>query len=263
MLHDLRARPWGVVAVVTVSLVGFQLLTGWYDLTSTAFAGRYNAFTSLMTQPVALVAPLIGILGGARFSSEVGQRHVVNVRMRTPLTRYFMGKLAAAAVVTAIVSMPLVLTAYLTAFIVWPALGDPNVDPSGYVNGETGLGYDPTFDTSYSQLLAISPEFYAVAYAIWMAFGLAVLSALGMGLLLVIRNRALALILPFLLYVVQDVVAQLTTGPTETVYHSIFPFGLQQSPILEAATPVLVMAVLVAAFWVVLIRNACRLARLN
>jgi hypothetical protein len=263
VLHDLRTRRWWLIAATAVAVAGFQVIAGIPNITSTMLTDRFDVFSGMMNSPTVLVAPLAGIVGAGRLSREIGARFVVSARMRAPVGRYLLAKIGAGCVVAALIVLPLPVVAYVTAYLVWPALGDPNVDLISEGLTPAAALAEAVADTSYSQLLAVSPEFYVTAYTLWLAFSTAVFCALGMAMLLIVRNRALAVVIPFLLYLTQDVLIQFAGNPTGALLHSIFPFGLQQSPILVAATPVLVLATGVTALWVVLVRNARRLPRLS
>jgi hypothetical protein len=96
---------------------------------------------------------------------------------------------------------------------------------------------------------------YGVLYSAWVGFCASIWAALGMAALLLVPNRALALALPFVIYFAQFVAASLAGNVRGSFVASMFPFGYQQTTILAGVTPMLVLAAIVGAGWIALLRR--------
>ena len=113
-----------------------------------------------------------------------------------------------------------------------------------------------------SQWLETGTWVYGFAYSVWVGFCAAVYAALGLASLLLLRRRAVAMAVPFLVFFGQTVAAQLGGVPQWTLDASMFPFGLVQAPVVVGLAPTLVLAVLVGVLWVVVLRRLVRFENL-
>jgi len=264
VLHDLASRRWWLIAIAAVALVGVELLFASLSSMSTLYRSDFDVLSLYMASPAILIAPFVAsALGASRMFSEVGNRYIVSARMRSRPSRYFGAKIAAAGIVAGLIAAPLPIAGTIVAFAVWPAIGDPNVEPTQYGLTPASALADAAASTTYSQLLLVSPLVYSVLYSLWVAFAAAVFAALTLALLILLRNRAVALVIPLGLYLGETVAAAVLGDPTYGLVYSIFPFGLTQSSILAGASPVLVLALAVVVIWVFIIRRARHLQRLS
>jgi hypothetical protein len=110
------------------------------------------------------------------------------------------------------------------AFYIWPALGNPSVDLSVYFLTPKSAVTSSFTASTYSQLLAFGSLTFGILYSLWVGFCAAVWTSLAMAALLTVRNRPLALTLPFLLYIAQWVAASLLGNVRASFVASTFPF---------------------------------------
>jgi hypothetical protein len=141
------------------------------------------------------------------------------------------------------------LVTYWLAFVFLPAVGDPFVDAALYPPPSAPGGISDTMLFTWSQLTSNGDFVFGLAYAGWFGFCGAVYGSLTAGLLLVVPNRAVALVVPTAVFVVETVAAALSSSPYAGLLYSMVPFALRQVPILTAAGPTLILAAVTATIW--------------
>lgn len=252
-----------LAAAVIVALPLLEMLfhQGFLTGTSTA-SSNAGIFATAVDGAVPLLFPVLLMLVGCfRLFQELGDRFVVNTRMRVRVESYVYAKLLVAMGVAFTVFFAATFIAFTVAFVVWPLLGNPGVDAAGYQVGNRPWQADDTYrQYTYTQLLAAGPMPFGLFYSAWVGLGAATCVALGVACLLLVKRPVLGLAMPFLLLVAQHAAVILLGQDRLSVLTSLFPFGYQQAPVLVGMAPLLVMIVLVAGLWLVLLR---RLSRLN
>ena len=131
--RELRASfSWVQVAIV-VALAGvlFYVLVPDGALTGkTAFRDRFDVFAGFMNNPFLLLTPVfVVLLTGTRFARELSHRFASSTRMRVRVESYVLAKLLVGCATAFVVFLLWTLIAFTIANVVWPALGDPSVDP--------------------------------------------------------------------------------------------------------------------------------------
>ncbi|ALE04757.1 hypothetical protein AL755_03460 (plasmid) [Arthrobacter sp. ERGS1:01] len=228
-----------------------------------ALRDNYDVFATLMNTPFTMLAPVFVVfLSCSRFAQEIGNRFVSSARSRVRTESYVFAKLLVASGTAFLVFFAWTFLAFAVAFVLWPKLGNPSLDPAGYGLTASGAVLDSFGRTTYSQLLQSGTWTYALAYSAWVGFAAATYAALGMASLLVIKRRAVAMCVPFLVFFVQSAAAQLIGAPNLGLNFSMFPFGLQQQSILMGAAPTIVLAAMTGLIWLVLSRRLVRLENL-
>jgi hypothetical protein len=117
---------------------------------------------------------------------------------------------------------------------------------------------DSYSSVSYSQLLVHGTLVYALVYSTWLGVGASTFAVIGTLALIVIPNRILALSVPLLIYVGQTIGAGLVGDTYGQLMVSLFPFGIVQTSIAQAATPMLILIVLTGIATGLVIRNVRR-----
>ncbi|MET4705894.1 hypothetical protein [Frigoribacterium sp. UYMn621] len=222
-----------------------------------ALRGSFGVFSYLMGGGplIYLLFPLyVVFISCLRLYREVPTSERVTVRRES----YLFARLATAGGISFVAFAFSTFLLFVLAFYVWPALGNPSVDPGVYfLTPETAVTSSFT-ESTYSQLLALGPLTFGILYSFWVGFCAAIWTSLAMAALLTVRNRPLAVALPFLVYIAQWVAASLLGNVRASFAASTFPFGYQQTSILAGAAPMLVLTAIAAAIWAKLLRPAHR-----
>lgn len=220
-----------------------------------ALAGGLGVFSNFMNSSplIYLLFPIyVVLLSCLRLYKEVPKSKRVTVRKEG----YLFARLATAGGISFAVFALTTFLFFVLAFYVWPAIGNPSVDLGPYsLTPESAITSSFTA-TTYSQLLASGSMTFGILYSLWVGFCAAVWTSLAMAALLTVRNRPLALALPFLVYIGQWVVAELLGNVRASFAASTFPFGYQQTSIIAGAAPMLILAAIAAVIWATLLRLA-------
>ncbi|ROQ54856.1 hypothetical protein EDF36_3326 [Rathayibacter sp. PhB152] len=210
-----------------------------------------DVLSSLLGSPMTVVFPLlVTLVGSLPLARDVARRGVVNERQRLSYATLISSKFVAAGLLSSVVFFLYGLAATLIASVAWPLLGHPGVDASVYSN-VTPFEQRTTFaDLSGGSVLV-----FGLLMSLWFAFAAAVYSVLTSASLVLVPNRAVALLLPFALYLGMTVVLSVLHRPALTPMFSVFPAGLQQSPWPIAASPTILTALGAAALWVFILRR--------
>jgi len=239
--------------VLAVGAVVVPLAYGVQMSVSKGYPSQVAVFSHIMITPFMFVFPLLAaFLGGLRMYSEVGHRFASLMATRQSMYRYLAGRLVGSAIVPFACYFLYAALAFVIAYFVWPAVGNPGVDPSNYQMTNAQAAQAELRDTSYSQLLGAGTLVYGFGYAAWLGISAAVYSIASVLCLVVLKNRLAAIALPAALYLGQSVLAIPLVGPQAALVFSVFPFGLTQLPMFVAATPQLAVdiAVVLFAFYV-------------
>lgn len=262
--HDLAAilRWW--TYPLAAAVIALPIVLGVVKTQNGVFRDHLDVYSQFMVSPVILVFPLVvALVAAPRFYAEVGHRFITNTRTRVGIRRYVGAHLAAAATVAGVAAFLLAFLPFVVAFYVWPAVGDPRIDPSVYEMTAQEAATDSLQRVSYSSLLAGGPFLYGVVYSLWVGLVGAGFAALTLAAVVLIRNRALAFIAPFLLYLVQTLFASLLGVPQLAFMFSAFPFGLtSQAPLVAGGGGLLLLGG-VAVLWVVVLRRLPTLSRVT
>lgn len=261
---DLRAQfSWTQPLVLAILFGIFAFVVFGHSLLgghAVVLRDQFDVFSELMNTPFVQLMPVfVLLLTCARFARDreprwrLGNRTITVRSEKGPIRKLLIGCATAFVVFFA-----WTLLGATIAFALWPAIGNPSVNPSVYNLTIATAVTDSLTRTTYSQLLAGGPLLYAIGYAAWVGFAAATYCALGMAALLLVRFRILALTLVVVLYAGQVVAAEYAGRPMQALTFSVAPFGLTQQPLLVGAAPVLVLALLVAVFWAFWTRRLVR-----
>jgi hypothetical protein len=210
-----------------------------------------DVLSSLLGSPIGIVFPLlVTLVGSLPFTRDVANRGVVNERPRQSYSTLVSSKFIAAGLLSSVVFFLYGLALTLIASVAWPLLGHPGVKPSVYSNVTPFQQRETFADLSGGNVLV-----FGLLMSLWFAFAAAVYSVLTSASLVLVPNRAVALLLPFAFYLGLTVVLSVLHEPALTPMFSVFPAGLEQSPWLIAASPTLLTALLAAALWVFVVRR--------
>lgn len=255
-------RPYTIVlaAVVILLPVGFGLLR----FRGVDFRDDLDFYALMMASPIFLVFPLIAtVLACTGLYQDLGHRFASYKRLRMRPSKYVVSNYANAAAISFVVFFLFAFVPFILAFLVWPLVGDPHVDPSGYgLHTAYQVVQDSYTRFSYTSILKFGALAFGVGYSGWLGLCAAVYACIGVTSLLIVRNRVLAMAIPFLVFFVQTLVAALVGSPQLGLAYSAFPFGLQQSPVWLASSPTIVLAIAAAVAGWATLRSASVLQNL-
>lgn len=241
-------RP--IPLVVTVAMLTVPLGLGIGRLMEGVVRDNFDTMAQLLVPPTGLLLPLAAaVIGCSTTAGELRHRYLANTRVRISAHELVRAKLLAIGVHCGV---PFFLYAYIPftiAYVLWPALGNPHVDPGSYLITPEQAAADALTRTSYSQFLRWGPLCYAILYSLWLALGGITLASLTLFLLLFTRSLPVALAAPFLVYFGQTVAAQVLGYPRAALSASLIPFGLTQGPVVLAAAPMLALTGVTIALW--------------
>lgn len=160
-------------------------------------------------------------------------------------------------ILTGIFFFVLMFAFFIFAYYIEPSLGIAKYKPAKYVSIEESYTR-----YTFTQLVQYSTFAYAIVYSLWIAINAAIYSAIGFFLVLLIRNRFLALSLPFIAYVVSAFVLIAFNLPDYRLNFSIFPFDRVQTPIWVAFVPFLVLLIILVSLMLYVRRNISKVGNL-
>lgn len=242
------------------ALVALPPLISLPGLTNSAFANRLQIFAHLENTVVQLFIPVIcSFLGATVLASEIRYRRLSQVLVRLDPQEAIGKRLAFSFLVPFAVGVLNVAVCWTIAFVIWPRIGDPWIDPSVYNLSSAGAGQFATELYSYSQLLASGPVAYGLFYGAVFAVACGLFGLGAAVACLLVPNLAVALMLPTGVFLLETVAAALAGNPRAGLLYAVVPFGLTQGPVAGAALPIVVLAFVVfgLALWVQ--RNPTRL----
>lgn len=246
-------NPRFTVAPIAIGLVAIAvpLIWGTVQVQQFNLASRLSVFVLYLGSPLTLVIPFLAAwAGNSRLYAELGQRHLTNLGSRQSPTKLLQMRLLKGFLIPAAIFAVSILAVYLVAFVLWPVLGDPFLDPSVYFlqSPQEVAKYDQA-QTGFSQLMAFGSPVFGVIAALWFAFAAGVYGAFAAAALLVLNNRMLAILLPMGVYIIETIATALTVGPYAGLLYSLSPFLLRQAPIIVSVTPTFILAAVVALIW--------------
>ncbi len=241
-------RAFGPAVVIAILLVAcVPVATALGEHSGNAFRDHLDVYALAMSSPLLFAVPLIAVLvTGPGLAQEIGHRYITNKRTRLRIARYLGARYGAAAVVGFAALFLYALVPFVVAFYMWPAMGDPGVDPSLYHLTPSSAARDSYHRFSYTAMLQAGTIAFGLGYSAWLGLCGAVYACAGTAALLLVKNRVLALAIPFIVFFAQTVLAALLGMPQLGLAYSAIPFGLSPSPALVAAAPTVLLAVVVA-----------------
>lgn len=230
---------------IGIALMGLLTLSQLPSTGNVAYRDRFDVFTHLTNTPLTLLfALLVAILAGAPTAVRLRDRQLMLRHYRGGLGRSVAGFFASSAAIAGSTGAAFVLWPALVAFVVWPLRGDPGLDPEVYGLTVTTAVADSLQRTSYSQLLVHGEGVFVAAYAGWVAATAVAIAWLAVATMLMSPSLGLAVVAPWVLFLTWSIGAQILGEPLAAVSFSLFPAGLAQSGVVDAAAPGLVLIAL-------------------
>jgi len=232
-------------AAIGIALMGLLTLSQLPGTGNVAYRDRFDVFSDLTNTPLTLLfALLIAILAGAPTMVRLRDRQLMLRHYRGGLGRSVAAFFASSAAIAGATGAAFVLWPALVAFVVWPLRGDPGLEPEVYGLTATAAAADSLQRMSYSQLLVHGEGVFAAAYAGWVAATAVALAWLAVATMLLAPSLGLAVVAPWVLYLTWSIGAQVVGEPLAALTFSLFPSGLAQAGVADAAAPGLVLIAL-------------------
>lgn len=149
-------------------------------------------------------------------------------------------KLTANIMLTFLLYTALILVCFLFAYYIEPYLGIVTFDPLYGLTKEEIAINNITMHT-FTQILNQGVFTYAILYSCWLGMNAALYSAIGFYLVILIKNKFLALSLPFIIYLVGSFTLLGLGIEDYRPNNALFPFDRIQAPIWTAFVPFLVL----------------------
>ncbi|MDR0959615.1 MAG: hypothetical protein LBM23_04545 [Propionibacteriaceae bacterium] len=257
------AQP-GVMVASGISLLVFSLASNYfiYDLvvpnSTLAFpAGLYDLLLS--SSPLGLVLPLVmAVPFTLPWVAWIRNRFATYARLRIGARRM----LAASYFGNAIVSF---LVFFLIGFIpyFWVAFGDVTYHPESWhlLTSEDIKEAEETYST-FSQFSAWGSWGYPLMYSLWLAMNAVLYSAVSLSLVILVRNKALAISLPWISYLIAiytfAVLWLEAYSPT-----LVWPFNLTQQPLWHLLVPLTMMVLIAGTLVTTVLVRAPKLSQLQ
>ncbi|PPF51769.1 hypothetical protein C5B94_14020 [Clavibacter michiganensis] len=225
---------------------------------------HFNAFGNAMLTPWLILLPLaIVVTTCTRFSSDLSHRFISAQRLRRPVRSLILTRLVQAAAVGFGLAFLMSFVTYLLAFHALPLIGDPGIDPAGYLMDAAEAAEYSRQETGFGAVLRLGDAPFGLVFSAWTGFCGAVYAVMGITALLFIRNRLVALAAPMLLVFGETFAAAIAGIPRLALYYSESAYGLSYDSDLEMMLPTLVLALVVSVIAAVAIRRAPHSSRLS
>ncbi|ASA24742.1 hypothetical protein B9T62_30685 [Paenibacillus donghaensis] len=241
--------------LTTIALISFAV----YRSRAWDFRDSLEYFTFILNGALPITFPIIAVLVYvASFSEEVNNRFLVYTRMRRSIMGTVYIKLTANIILTCLFFFSLTFISFLFAYYIEPHLGIANYDPAGFGLTKDNIAADTYTRYTFTQLLRYGTFTYSILYSLWIAINASLYSAISFFLVLLIRNRFLALSLPYIGYIIAGLTISSMGSYAYRPSYVLFPFDYIQSPIWTAFVPFLVLAVVLVCLMMYVKRNTSK-----
>jgi hypothetical protein len=250
----LLARGAAALLVAT-----FPVALGLSQIPGSAYDSNFDIFQQLVNSPFDVALPLFAVLLGCLPAfNRARYRFAFNTRGRLSVTRFILRNVAGCAVLPFVTFFVWPMLAIVVAYLVWPLIGNPAIEPRDSFMTSAQAITESYKSVSYSQLLAHGTLVYALAYSAWLGLGASVFAVVGFLALVVIPNRIFALSVPLIIFIGQTLAAGLVGGTYDQLMVSLFPFGIVQTSITQAAMPMLALIIATVIATIFVVRNVRR-----
>lgn len=221
-------------------------------------------FTFTLDGGLPITFPIVAVLVFvASFSGEVKNRFLTYTRMRRPILETVCIKLTANVILTFSFFFVLIFISFLFAYYVEPHLGIAKYEPEGYGLTKDTIVADTYTRRTFTQLLQYGVFTYSLLYSFWVGINAALYSAIGFYLVLLMRNRFLALTLPYIVYLIVSFTLSALGMETYRLNYVIFPFDHAQNSIWTAFVPFLILVAVLVSLILYVKRNTAKVDSLT
>ncbi|MNB96048.1 ABC-2 family transporter protein [compost metagenome] len=221
-------------------------------------------FTFTINAVLPIVFPILAVLVyTVSFSEEVQNRHLTYTRMRRPIMETLYIKLNANILLTGVFFFLLVFISFLFADYIEPYLDIAQYKPERFGLTKENIAADTYSRYTFTQLLRYGSITYGILYSLWVGMNAALYSVFGFLLVLFMKNRFLAVSLPFIVYLVVSFTLAALGLEKYRPNNAIFPFDRIQSSIWTAFVPFLILASINVCLVIYVKRNISKVESLT
>ncbi len=147
--QETRPLKWLGLFVLAI----LPLVQGLFEVQQGVFRDRLDIVSVIQTSPLVLVLPLVVTTFTSGYTyAEVRNRFSILLIIRSSYLDYMLARLSSAALTGFAVGIVLALPALVTAFVVWPLIGDPAIDPAVYNLSREAAQLDSLGRFSFTEL---------------------------------------------------------------------------------------------------------------
>ena len=191
----------------------------------------------ISSSAIALLFPILLIpLNAGSYANEKKDNFLLYVKPRTMLSNYVLAKGLVNAMVTFVV-------AFLMIFI--PFMFVQYIDPALNIIKYTTEFYQPTSVGTFEVLAEKSILFYGIGYSLWVAINGALYATIAYLLSICVKNKFVALSIPFLWWVVMNFVTAILGIPRFSPVFTVFPFAITAQPIWTIFIPFTILVLVI------------------
>ncbi|MBP2000812.1 hypothetical protein J2Z69_001843 [Paenibacillus shirakamiensis] len=213
-------------------------------------------FSFVLNSALPIIFPIITVLVYvATFSGEVHHRFLVYTRMRRPILTTLYIKLLANIILTFLFFFSLIYICFLFAYYIEPHIGIAKYEPAGFGLTKDNIEADTYTRYTFTQLLQYGTITYSILYSFWVAMNAALYAGISFFLVLFIKNRFLALSLPFIIYVITIFTLISLDLEIYRLNYVIFPFDRVQDPLWKPFIPFIILLLILLCFLLYVKRN--------
>lgn len=191
------------------------------------------------------------------FSQEINERFLFYACARRPAGELLRAKFRFNLALVFVYCFLFIFICFLAAFHIVPALDLVKFHPDA--TDLKAIQAELYGRHTFTQLLQYGTLTYGILYSAWVGLNAAAYSSIGFALLLLIRNRYVALSLPTLIYIVAGFLMTRPALMPYRTFDSIFPFSYLQQPIWTAFIPFLCLASIAAVLLHIVLSNLYKL----
>ncbi|PAD74412.1 MULTISPECIES: ABC transporter permease [Paenibacillus] len=264
ILQEIRSKLSPKFFLSWLSLTAVLISFAVYRSRSYELRDSLDFFTFTIGSILPILFPIVSVLVlTISFAADIHHRFLTYTRMRRPIIETLNINFWANLVLTFIFFFCLIISLFIFAYYIEPLLGIANFNPAGYGLTTDNIAEDTYMRHTFTQFLRYGTLTYGIVYALWVGLNAGLFAAIGFVLVLLLRNRYLALSLPFVIYVVGIFTLSALGAEIYRPSYTIFPFDRIQSPIWTALIPFTILSVIVAGSLIYIKRNITKLGNLT
>ncbi|MFI2859345.1 hypothetical protein ACH6EH_19865 [Paenibacillus sp. JSM ZJ436] len=247
------------IAVMSI-LIGMAV----YRSSSYQLRDSLELFTFTIKDILPLLFPILAVIVYvSSFSLEIDNRFLTYTRMRRPIINSLKIKLAANTILSGAFFFLIILGCFVFAYYIEPMFEIAHYDPAGFGLTEDNIAHDTYIRFTFTQVLEYGIWTYAILYSLWIGMNASLYAAIALYLVILVRNRFLALSLPFIIYIISSFTLSALGVETYRPNHVLFPFDRVQSPIWTAFVPFVILLFVLFGLVVYVKRNIAKIGSLT
>ena len=237
-LYKSLIRDFWVFFVV----IGVGVISALNEIHTAVYRSPAQVYVEFMNGPDRVIFPVVvALIYGTTLSQEISHRFIASTRARQDVRNRLVILFTRATARAFVGFAALVLSYWLVAICVVPALWPHATDSSAYALGGNRLYYlDDVSQSPLSANLKSGWGMFCLASFAWMAICIVAFGAVSFISVMYIHKTVLALVAPMIFYILESLAFQLLGMPVYSFLISgIYPAGLQHIELSQAIVPAL------------------------